>query len=286
MPGRVRHMLKRTWERVRALPGVQTTMDVGTRYERDGGPYLSSAIAYHGFLSFFPLILLALSAIGFFLDSPVARSVWIGRLTDVLPGLGEEIGGLVGGIVNGRAGTGIVGLVGLVWTGTSVVEASRFAMGRIFPVGPRPSFLRRKAIAVGIMLLLGPLGLGGAVLTALVAGVEASGLGGLVLRILGWVGVAAIAVGLFALSYRVLIRRPGAAWRDLLPGAALGAGGWVLIQMLGALYVSRVVARASAVYGSLAAIIGLLILLHLGARLFLYGAVLIAHLMDRRGFRS
>lgn len=280
--GRLRAMLARTWERLRALPAVRRVVAVGARYEADGGPYLASAIAYHAFLSFFPLILLALSAIGFFLNSPVARTLWIGRLTDALPGLGEEIGGLVATIVNGRAGTGLLGLAGLVWTGIGVVEASRFAMGRIFRAGARPSFLRRKAAALGVMLLLGPLGLGGVVLTGLVAGVDTPGPGGAILRVLGWIGVAAIAVGLFALSYRVLIRTPGPPWRDLLPGSLLGAVGWVLIQMLGALYVSRVVARASAVYGSLAAIIGLLILLHLGARLFLYGAVLNAELHDRR----
>jgi membrane protein len=189
---------------------------------------------------------------------------------------------LVTSIVGGRAGTGIIGLVGLAWTGIGVVEASRFAMARVFHRGERLPFLKRKAAALGTLVTLGPLSLAGAALTGVVAGLDLDGPVGLILRLVGWLVIGALAVGLFAVSYRVLVPKPGPPWRDVVPGAVLAAVGWVALQLVGAVYVSQVVTRASAVYGSLAAIIGLLILLHLGARVFLYGAVLNAELVDRR----
>ncbi|HZA27882.1 MAG TPA: hypothetical protein VE915_09650, partial [Actinomycetota bacterium] len=50
--------------------------------------------------------------------------------------------------------------------------------------------------------------------------------------------------------------------------------------LIGAWLVGRVVTNAAAVYGSFAAVIGVLFLLHLGSRLFLYGAELNAVLIE------
>ncbi len=48
--------------------------------------------------------------------------------------------------------------------------------------------------------------------------------------------------------------------------------GWLLLQWVGALYVDRVVARGSALYGALGAVFGLLAFLHMAAYLLLVSA--------------
>jgi membrane protein len=63
--------------------------------------------------------------------------------------------------------------------------------------------------------------------------------------------------GLFLLAFRVLTERD-LGWRDLIPGAAVGAAGWVGLQWLGGFYVDRVIEGASRAYGFFAVVIGLL----------------------------
>lgn len=63
-------------------------------------------------------------------------------------------------------------------------------------------------------------------------------------------------------------RRP---WRDLWPGTLAALGGWMVISVLYSLYVDRV-AHYSALYGSIGAVIVLLIWLYLGALTLIMGA--------------
>lgn len=191
------------------------------------------------------------------------------------------LGRTIATIIENRTGAGLIGAAGLVWTGMGVVEASRFALGRTYRTGPRPGFLKRKGAVLANLLALGPLALAGVVGTSLIAGIDAGTPRGFALETLGWVLVAAAGVALFMVSFRLLIRRPGPPWRELWPGAVLAAAGWVGLQLFGAFYITRVVTRATAVYGSFAAVVGLLILLSLAARLFLFAATLNAVLMER-----
>jgi len=59
------------------------------------------------------------------------------------------------------------------------------------------------------------------------------------------------------LSFRVLTHRDF-GWRDILPGAIVGAIGWVALQALGGWFVSSRIKGASQTYGTFAVVIGLL----------------------------
>src|SRR5215218_2291392 len=60
--------------------------------------------------------------------------------------------------------------------------------------------------------------------------------------------------------------------RALLPGVTLAAVGWLVLQALGGWYVDRVIADASATYGTFALVIGLLSWFWLGSLLVLLAA--------------
>jgi uncharacterized BrkB/YihY/UPF0761 family membrane protein len=87
---------------------------------------------------------------------------------------------------------------------------------------------------------------------------------------------AAFDLLLFLVAYRML--SAGAtvlpSWRDHLPGAMLGAAGWTALKVAGATLVGIRLQSAGAVYGTLAGVATVLVLLYLMARLFLTGAVL------------
>jgi hypothetical protein len=95
-----------------------------------------------------------------------------------------------------------------------------------------------------------------------------------------------VAVGLdlvlFLVAYRALLRRRH-RWRDLLPGAIFGAIGWTLLKLVGTWYATVTVERSETVYGAFAATVGVLVLLYLAGRVFVYGAELNAVLIEERG---
>jgi hypothetical protein len=63
----------------------------------------------------------------------------------------------------------------------------------------------------------------------------------------------------------------------------VAAVGWTVLKLLGTWYVTRVVGNATAVYGTFGTVVGVLALLYLASRVFLYGAELNAVLLEQRG---
>ena len=82
----------------------------------------------------------------------------------------------------------------------------------------------------------------------------------------------AVNLGLFLWTFHELGRLP-VGWRALLPGAAICAVGFEVLKLVGTLYVPRLVASSSALYGSLGIVIAILAWLAFFGRLLVYGAV-------------
>lgn len=61
-------------------------------------------------------------------------------------------------------------------------------------------------------------------------------------------------------------------WRDHLPGAVVGAVGLGALKLVGAVFVPRLVASASALYGSIGVVFAVLAWFVLGSRLLMYAA--------------
>jgi membrane protein len=261
---------------------VRVARAVSDRYARDSGGYMSAAIAYYGFLSLFPLLLLALSIVGFVLAGrPDLREDVSAAIVEVVPGVSAILGENLDALVRGRAAAGVVGLAGLLWTGTGVAGAARNAVRRIFRQPLPEGIVEDKVRLVLKTIGLGGLALGATALAGLAAGIEASGPIGVVLVIVMPIGTLILDLLLFVAAYRTLAKgRP--AWRALLPGAAFAAVGWSLLKLVGAWYASRQVAGSSDVYGTFAVTVGLLLLLYLAARLFVYGAELNVVLAEER----
>lgn len=260
---------------------VRLVGSVIRRYGEDSAGYLASAIAYHAFLSLFPLLLLGLAAVGFILaDDARSQAEWVGRLTRTVPGLQDLIDDALRAVVRERAGAGMIAVVGLAWTGIGVVEAAGHALARVFRLEEYGSFLKKKLWSMGSLVALGLLALAATGLTGFAAGLELGGLVGALTAIGAIVLGFALDLATFLLAYRILVHRRGPPFAKLWKGALLAAVGWTILKLVGAWVVGLVVGNAAAVYGSFAAVIGVLFLLHLGSRLFLYGAELNAVLIE------
>lgn len=271
------------FERVKNSGVVRTAQAVSQRYADDAGGYLAGAIAYFGFLSLFPLILVGLSVVGFVLAGDPAREAEVrASLAGSVPGLQALIGDNLEAFQRARTATGLLGLGGLVWTGTGVVGACRNALLRVFRERRLTSGITLKAWLLGVTLAVGILGLVGTGLSTVAAGFDAEGALGWALRILGLVIGFGVDFALFLVSYRILLRRRP-PWRDLVSGAVFAAVGWSLLKLVGTWYTTFTVERSETVYGPFAATVGVLVMLFFAGRVFVYGAVLNAVLMEQRG---
>jgi YihY family inner membrane protein len=245
-------------------------MAVVKKYGEDQGGQRAALLAYYGFFSLFPLLLVAVTVIGFMLhgrgdlgqrivDSAVAQ----------FPVIGHDISDNVS--QSRLRGSGLalaVGALFALWGGLGVAEAAQAAMNGIWNVPRRryPSFLLRRLRGLAWLVILG----GGLLLASVVSGFAAA-------ADTAWSGPAGVAAStlvnmlLFLVGFRVLTVR-NVSLRTLLPGAVLAALAWALLQWLGGWYVARQLNRASATYGTFALVIGLLSWLYLASTVTLFAA--------------
>lgn len=271
-------------DRIKRTPIGSIALAVQQRYGKDSGGYLAAVMTYYGFLSLFPLILLGLAVVGYVLaGDPAQQAEWADRLSGTIPGLGPLIGDNIDAVVRARQEAGVIALAGLLWTGTGVVEASGWVVSTVFRVPPFANFLKKKAWSIGSLILLGTLSLTTTALAGAAGSIQLPGPLDLLVVPAGGVMAFALDVLLFLVAYRILVHRRGPAFRELWPGALLAAVCWFALKFLGSWFASRTLDSSSAVYGTFGAVVAVLVLLYLAARVFVYGAELNAVLIERRG---
>ncbi len=272
-------------QRLQRVPVAGTALAVQKRYSEDSAGFLAAGMTYYGFLSLFPLLLLALSGLGYVLASrPDAQIEWTQRISESLPGLGALVGDNLSSLVEHRRGAGIIGLAGLVWSGRGVVSAASHGLARVFRLDEKANFFIKQAWMIGSLLGLGVLALAATAIGTTAGGLRADGFTPLI-RVGGTVLTLALDFTLFLVAYRVLAMRRGPSARLLWPGALLAAVGWTALKLAGGWYATRTVANAEAVYGTFAGTIGVLVLLYLASQLFMYGVELNAVLIESGGAR-
>ncbi len=247
----------------------------------DSAGNFAALITYYGFLSLFPLLLLAISILGFVVQNnqDALQTIQSSALARIPP-LGNT---LASGHLRGSGLGVLVGALGALWGGLSITVVAQHAFNQIsgVPYNRRPDFVKVRLRGVRLLLTVGVLEIGATAITGAISGIGA----GLALAVGGFVIAFAFNVGLFFLAFRQLTPR-SVPTRALWPGIAFASLSWELLQSLGGLYVAHVLKNASATYGTFATVIGLLTWLYLGARLVVYAAELNSVLYRRYWPRS
>jgi uncharacterized BrkB/YihY/UPF0761 family membrane protein len=153
-----------------------------------------------------------------------------------------------------------------LWSGMKVFRAAETAADVVWAVPRRlRGFLRTRIRALELLLVVG----GGALTTTALGVVQtaAANLGPLASAGLLMASLATD-FAFFWLAFR-LLAPADTGWRGLLPGAAVAATGWGMLQQLGGVYVAYVLRTASATYGTFATVIGLLSYTYLSVMLAL-----------------
>lgn len=244
---------------------------------RDDVSVLAAAGTYQMLLSLVPIVLLAASIVGFiFQDDPEKAARWIEEIAGAIPGLDEVIGNSLQAMVEARLQAGLIGLVVLAWTGSALAGLGTHSLARIFDVPERPWYRKRPTA----LLQLGILGVtaGAAIVLTTVLPIGVGGASGVV----GVLFAMAIDVAVFTAAYSVLSPPGGPPWRGHLPGAVMMAVAWTVLKLIGAWYTRYVIARATAVYGAIGAVFGVIAILSLASHAFLWGAELSSVLRRER----
>jgi membrane protein len=113
----------------------------------------ASGMAFTAFVSMFPLILGLLAILGYATQSPSATESARAAIVGFFPSdAHKQLTDLLVTIQQNRGTLGIVGIVGLVWSGSSLFTGMEFSLGTVVGVGQR-NFLRQRAMALVMTIL-------------------------------------------------------------------------------------------------------------------------------------
>jgi membrane protein len=253
----------------RLVRGVQLAVEVHLKSREDLVSVYAAALTYNAFLSILPLALVGLSIAGFMVDE-LGGPGWLQRVIEEVPGASELVQERIASLQTARAGLGLIGLIGALWVGSTLASRAQRALDRIFR--GHENFLVNRVRALGVSIVLGALLLSTIGAAAYVTSLSADGLIGVPIAIAIRLAIVMLMFGYWLLAYRLLTPTPGVAVRDHLTGAIWMTIGFELLRLFGGWYVGRFVAKATALYGSIAAIFGLLLFIRLAMWMFLYGA--------------
>jgi membrane protein len=231
------------------------------KFGDDQAGNLAALISYYGFFSLFPLLLVLVSSLGFILHgNPHLQHRILNSALAQFPVIGDQLKANTGKLPGSGAAV-VIGVIGLVWAGLGALQATETAMNEVWdvPRKDRPNFFASKLRAILMLIVLG---IGVLAVTIIGAAGTFSDRIGILGTALGVVLSLLVSTGLFMVTFKVLTNRD-LAWRDLLPGAVVGAVGWVVLQLVGGWYIGHQVKGASQTYGTFAVVIGLLTWLYL-----------------------
>jgi membrane protein len=245
------------------------------KFSDDQAGNAAALIAFFGFFSLFPLLLLFVTVLGFVLQShPGAEHAVLDSALSQFPIVGASLS-------HGQKLTGsgvglVVGAGGAVLAGLGVTMAAQNAFNLVYavPIKERPDFLISRLRGLKLLIVFGAL----QVLSTAASGAVTGGLGDVrggsgaaLITVVGVLLSLALNLGLFFAVFRMLTDDT-IATRELVPGIVLAAILWELLQAVGGIYIGHVIKGDHQTYGTFATVIGLLVWLYLGARVVVYAA--------------
>jgi len=248
-------------------PAWALPMAVIRKFGNDSAGNLAALVAYYAFFSIFPLLLVFTTILAFVLQgnqelyNDVRKSVLA-----QFPVVGNQ---LQAQALTGKVTALVLGLLTSLWGGLGVTQAAQNAFDRIWavPFKDRPDFLRKRLRGLLLLMSLGVM----FVLSAVITGLVTTTFHGPLVKIAGYALGLGLNFGLYVAAFRFLTSA-SIPTRYLWLGAGVAAVFLTVLQLVGSIYISHVIKRASNTYGTFATVIGLLVWLHLIAQLTMYAA--------------
>jgi YihY family inner membrane protein len=237
------------------------------KFGEDQAGQLAALIAYYGFVSLFPLLLVLVTILGFILQGdPAEQKRILDGTLGQFPIVSDQLK------LHSLTGSGValtIGVLGSLLAGMGITGATQNAFNRIWhvPFKDRPNFLVAHLRGLGMLAILGTM----SVVSTTAAGFVGSSSHAAPDVVAGIVVAFAVNLALFMTAFR-LLTAADVHWQDLLPGVIVASVSWQLLQHLGGYYIDHELKHTSPLYGVFALVLGLLAWLYLGAQLTMFAA--------------
>ncbi len=246
----------------------------------------SASIAYYFFLAFFPLLLTMFATTGMIGTEADLHWIMDELLVALPPDAAAAIGEAAGEIArSGSAGALSIGLLLSFWVASNVFAALADGLNKAYRASRRHKWWERRALALGLLLLLGIALIGASFLLIAGPAIERA------LKIdafqgrLQWPLTFFLSISMMWMIYYLLPNHDQSrSKRWILFGAVTGTGLWVLATIAFRLFLSYS-GRFSSVYGIVGGMAAFLIWLYLTAMSILIGGELAAAL-ERRSIKG
>lgn len=238
---------------------------------RDNASDMAAGIAYYSVLSIFPLLLGIIAVLGLFLPSQNVQSQIFDFAEQYLPGSIQLIEENVSSVIRLRGALGAISIFGLFWTGSAIFEAIGRVMNTAWGIPKKRNFFNRKIIVLTMAVSTGILFLLSMAVNTLSSIIPNSDIpvidlfSGILGRIVGIVLIFFI----FALLLKI-VPNTKTYWRHVLPGALFTTVLFEIARAAFTYYLANF-AGYDKVYGSLAAVIILVIWIYFSAFILIIG---------------
>lgn len=246
------------------------------RSREAGVAFTAAGVAYYALVALLPLLVLVFLALATLRGETVARRLVLGA-GELLSPTGRRLLREAVLSATGRVETAGLGVAVLLWGGVRLFRALDTAFAQVYGTGGESTLageLRDAAVALGAVVLAATaVAAGGAVLGSVADG---SGLLGVLLRTV--VRLLVLVVLLVPLYY--VLPEPSVGVPEVLPGAVVAAGGWLLLRVAFDTYVG--LAGGNALYGAFAGLVLFVSLLYVASLVVLVGATVNAVVAESR----
>lgn len=249
-------------------PALAFPIAVIKKFGDDDAGYQAALITYYGFLSLFPLLLVATSVVGILsLGNSTIEQEIMQSVQSYFPVIGEQLSRNI----QASTESGIALVVGLVlafYGARGGADAFRKAMYHIWDIPKK----KRTGFPLNIIKSMAMTSVGGlGLLAAALLSASASGLGRLfVFKVLS-LGVGFLfLVPTFFFLYSTSLPEHRATRRDVLFNAVISSVGVIILQALGGWLIANQLKTLSPLYGTFALVLGLLFWIYVQALVVLY----------------
>jgi membrane protein len=250
----------------------QVVEELADKYRSVNGRQEAAAITLYGFLALFALAVLAIALVGFLSANDHDVAERIVSYLGLHGSAAKTVTDAVAKAQQSRTTATVVGLLGLVWVGSSFAVAMETAYDNAWGVEQR--VVRARLVGLGWLL--------GAFVLLAAGGFVTSALGTMPTWLAPLVVIVSLTVNtmLWMWTSWVLPTRR-VPMKPLIPAAVVGAIGLEILKVLGGFVVPRLVEKSSALYGTIGTVFALIAWLWLFSRL----AVIVTILETTQGWR-
>ncbi|RME76810.1 MAG: YihY/virulence factor BrkB family protein [Chloroflexi bacterium] len=250
------------------------------RYGEVQASEAAAAITYYTLFSLFPLLLLLIVVASSILKSPDIQDQVMKAVGEFFPGSQELVASNIQQVLQLRSTVGAASIVGLLWGATGVFSVLTQNISEAWRNARRRHFVKVRLISllmvgslVGLLVLAQVL----STATNLLSRFDIPVWGSLLLQrtdfwrhVLKWTPVGVIFTAFFLMYWWGPNTR--VRWQEAFWGALVTTLGWELLKRAFVWYLASGFARQRLVYGSLGAVIALMLWIYLSSQVILFGA--------------